>query len=169
MIKPDVFISYGREDSEWASALARALWKRSFVVWYDNIELKGGKEWQRALVHSLRDSAAYALVVGSRTLSNPNVMFELGVASASGRPVIPIILSSASTLELLPSLAHIQQVRTDDVQTAADQLERILFDQLPAKTKAAQRRWQAAADEILRAHVRKRGCRKKKRRATTAK
>jgi TIR domain len=126
MSKPLVFISYAREDSEWATALARALSERSVDVWYDTMGLQAGKEWQSALVHSLRDSTVYALVVGSRTLSNPNVMFELGVASASGRPVVPIIRSSASTPELLTGLAHIQQIRTDDVQTAADELIRIL-------------------------------------------
>jgi hypothetical protein len=125
MSKPRVFISYGIEDSHWARALAQALSERSVDVWYDTMQLQAGQEWQRALVRSLRDSDVYALVVGNRSLSNPNVMFEFGIAAASGRPVVPIILSSSSTPELPTSLAQIYQIRTDNVQTAVDELVRV--------------------------------------------
>jgi len=67
------------------------------------------------------------LVIGPRSLSNPNLLFELGVAAASDRPVIAII--GSSTPEVLSSFvtkfANIHQVRTDDAATAADELERV--------------------------------------------
>ena len=125
MSNPRIFISYGHEDSDWAQALSRALADRSVDVWIDSSQLQAGKDWQRALTRGLRDSDVYAIVIGRRALSNSNVMFELGVASATGRPVIPIILSSASAPDLLTGLANIHQVRTDDVQTAADELKRV--------------------------------------------
>ena len=125
MSKPRVFISYGQEDNQWARQLASALTERSVDVWFDTMEINAGQEWQRALTRGLRDSDVYVLVIGRHTLSNPNVMFELGVASATERPVIPIILSSGSSPDLFTKLAHIHQIRTDDVQIAADELKRV--------------------------------------------
>jgi len=52
-------------------------------------------------------------------------MFELGVAAATERPVVPIILSTGSSPDLLTNLAHIHQIRTDDVQVAAKELKRV--------------------------------------------
>ena len=125
MSNPRIFISYGFEDSHWARELASALTARSVDVWFDTMEVKAGSNVQQALIHSLRSSDVYAVVIGRRSLHNPNVMFELGVAAATERPVIPIILSSSSTPDLLTNLAHIHQIRTDDVQTAADELKRV--------------------------------------------
>jgi nucleoside 2-deoxyribosyltransferase len=123
--KPRVFISYRADDRDWATRLAHALISRSVDVWFDAMQLKPGDNFQKVLVQGLRESDVYALVIGQRGLTDPNVMFEVGVAAATERPLIPIILKSGSSPELLAKFAHIHQIRTDDIEEAADELKRV--------------------------------------------
>jgi hypothetical protein len=125
MSNPRIFISYRHDDREWTLRLAQALITRAVDVWFDAMMLKPGEDMQKAIVKGLKDSDVYALVVGRQGLSDPNVMFEVGVAAATERPLIPIILSSGTSPELLASFAHIHQIRTDDVEEAANELKRV--------------------------------------------
>jgi nucleoside 2-deoxyribosyltransferase len=128
MSNPKVFISYGTEDRSWAKSFAEALSRRSVDVWFDIYELSPSQNIQTALIDALKKSDIYAVVIGKRRLASPDVMFEIGVAAATGRPVIPIILQEAATPDLLSGFAHIQTVRTDDPEHAADELKRVADD-----------------------------------------
>ena len=124
MGKAKVFLSYGAGDREWAGSFARALARRSVVVWFEN---DPGRTPDRAdLIQALMTSDIYAVVIGKRGLGSPEVMFELGVAAASNRPVIPIILGDAATPRLLTSLARIHVVRSADPEAAAVELKRVV-------------------------------------------
>ena len=59
----DIFISYSREDREFARRLADALERENLTVWWDT-KILGGRSFRNA-IHEEIDSAAIVIVVWS--------------------------------------------------------------------------------------------------------
>lgn len=57
--KPDVFISYKREDRAQAENLRDRLTDYGFNVWLDKRELRGGKEWKAAIFEAIAETACF--------------------------------------------------------------------------------------------------------------
>jgi predicted nucleotide-binding protein len=91
MSRPNVFISYSHEDSEWVRQFAKALKDLDVAVWFDEWQIKAGDPLRDAIEKGLRDSDAIVAVLSATNILRPNVFFGLGVALGMGKRLIPIL------------------------------------------------------------------------------
>jgi len=88
---PKVFISYSHDDSEWVRKFAEALRQQSIDVWLDAWQVHPGDSFPDALEAGLRGSDAIVAILSKDNARRPNTLFELGVALATGKRLIPIV------------------------------------------------------------------------------
>jgi TolB protein len=86
-----VFISYAREDQEYAHKLADSLQECGFEVWMDDrIDL--ADRWWSTIVQALRDCAAFVVVMTPDSEESIWVSKEIHLALEERKPVFPLLL-----------------------------------------------------------------------------
>lgn len=93
MSESKVFISYAHDanEDEWVRRFAEALREQSVEVWYDVERVKWGERFTDAIEAGLRDSDAIVAILSRANAWQPSVLFDLGVAIAGGKRLIPIV------------------------------------------------------------------------------
>ena len=86
-----VFISYSRQDSDFADKLTKSLEEKGVPVWVDRSEIKGGSDWRKDISDAIHDCSAFLLILSSRSTVSSNVDDELSLATEKGRRVFPIL------------------------------------------------------------------------------
>jgi len=86
-----VFISYARQDSEFARELARRLRDSNHIPWQDLRNLRGGDEWQAIIDEALRNAEALIVVMSPYATRSQYVTYEWAFALGAGVRVIPVI------------------------------------------------------------------------------
>lgn len=85
------FLSYAREDSDFALTLAKDLKSAGACVWLDQLDISPGQHWDSAIQEALA-SCAHALVILSPSSTNSNnVMDEVSYALDEQKTVIPVL------------------------------------------------------------------------------
>jgi formylglycine-generating enzyme required for sulfatase activity len=85
-----VFISYSKEDREYAQRLRDHLLQRGFDVWIDEV-IDPGDDWWRYIRQAIRDCAAFVVVMTPEAESSHWVGVELLHALEYKRPVFPLL------------------------------------------------------------------------------
>lgn len=91
-----VFISHAAGEARFATDLARALHRRGIDSKTDADVRRLGDEGQRALKTALRSADWLLVIVSDRSITSPNLNFEVGAAIGQEIGVIPILLSRAA-------------------------------------------------------------------------
>jgi adenylate cyclase len=85
-----VFVSYAREDAAKAHAIARALERASFNVWFDQ-RMHSGSEYSREIEQALKDAAAVVVLWSRSSVDSAWVRDEAVEGRDSGR-LVPALL-----------------------------------------------------------------------------
>lgn len=105
-----VFLSYAREDTAAASTLAEGLRAAGMEVWFDQNELRGGDEWDRAIRRQIRDCALFLPVISAGTQARTEGYFRLewhlaeqrSLLKAKGLPfIVPVCIDATSERDAL--------------------------------------------------------------------
>ena len=89
---PDyVFLSYSRDDREYALRLKRHLGGCGIRAWMDD-DVRTGEQWRQVIDDRVRRSAAVIVVMSPNALVSPWVERELNQAEACQRPILPLLL-----------------------------------------------------------------------------
>jgi len=89
-----VFISYSRNDIDFARLLATDLQRDGYDVWWDISNLQGGDNWVRSIQEALDKSQYCLVVVTPDGLKSPWVEREYTYAINNNLKVIPIFLKT---------------------------------------------------------------------------
>lgn len=100
-----VFISYAREDIDFASVVRAKLEETGLRVWLDTRAIQAGVDWGDEIDRALTEAVAVLLVVSPAAKSSEYVAFEWAYALGSGARVIPLMYRAT---ELHPRLARLQ-------------------------------------------------------------
>lgn len=87
---PRTFISYAREDSEFALKLATALRSAGVAVWIDQVDIRAGR-WDRAVQAALEACPRVLVVLTPISVVKDNVLDEVRYALDEGKEVIPVL------------------------------------------------------------------------------
>lgn len=98
-----VFLSYAREDQEYARRLAEFLRTQGLTIWLDD-EIAPGEFWSSVIDKQLARSSAIIVIMSPASGRSDWVLREFEVAADSGVPVFPLLLGE----EPSPFLRHIQ-------------------------------------------------------------
>jgi photosystem II stability/assembly factor-like uncharacterized protein len=85
------FISYSREDSEFALRLARELKAAGASVWIDQLDITPGTHWDNAIENALLDAPQMLVVLTPASSHSSNVRNEISFALDQGKIVVPVI------------------------------------------------------------------------------
>ena len=103
----DVFVSYSNDDRHYAEELLAALSESGLASWNDE-SLMAGSDWAVEIETALRNAEVVVLLVSPSSLSSEWVNFELGLAIAAGKRLIPVLIRDVS---YMPSnLSRIQYI-----------------------------------------------------------
>ena len=85
------FVSYSREDSEFALRLAQDLKEGGANVWLDQIELIPGLPWDNAIEEALLSAPQMLVILSPTSVKSENVRDEISYALKQGKTVIPVL------------------------------------------------------------------------------
>jgi TPR repeat protein len=88
---PSAFVSYSREDSEFALRLAQDLKAAGANVWLDQLELVPGHPWDNAIEDALLAAPLMLVVLSPTSVKSENVRDEISYALKQGKTVIPVL------------------------------------------------------------------------------
>src|SRR5262245_15533131 len=84
----NVFISYSRDDFDFADQLAAALGLHDFRVAIDRHGISGGEDWQNRLGAMLRDADTVVFVLSPSSAASPICKWEVEEAMRLGKRII---------------------------------------------------------------------------------
>lgn len=91
MKHPSLFLSYSHRDKRWADQFAEALRSAEFDVHLTH-DQPAGHDWSTWLRKTIADSDAVVAVLSDRSDLSPHMLFEMGAADHSGKPIFPVVL-----------------------------------------------------------------------------
>lgn len=91
-----IFISYKRQDIEFAREVKGAIEAAGFLGWIDE-NIRGGEEWRLAIDTAIKDSLGVIVIVTPAALGSQYVTYEWSYALGLGKLVIPLILQHPKT------------------------------------------------------------------------
>lgn len=90
---PYAFLSYSRRDQAFAAHLARDLRAHGIHLWFDQLDIAPGDDWDEAIQRALHAAGAVLFVVSADSVTSDHVLNELTVALDAGKWVIPITIA----------------------------------------------------------------------------
>jgi hypothetical protein len=85
------FFSYARKDSEFVLKLANELRATGVNLWLDQLDIRGGQHWDRAVEGALESCQGMLVVLSPESVASNNVMDEVSYALEEGKLVVPIL------------------------------------------------------------------------------
>jgi hypothetical protein len=128
-----IFISYSRQNSEFARRLELQLNEHGFQAWLDTHELRMGQLWREEIVQAISACDYFVLLLSSRSVKSENVVRELSLAEASSKPILPVMLEPVEIPDAMKyQLAGLQFVLVESAQV--EQAMDALLAVLPTPT-----------------------------------
>jgi hypothetical protein len=87
----NAFLSYAREDTQFALRLLFDLRAGGADLWMDQLDIKQGERWDRAIEDALAKSPRLLVVLSPAAVKSDNVMDEVSFALEQGKTVLPVI------------------------------------------------------------------------------
>jgi hypothetical protein len=88
---PRTFISYAREDSEFALKLATDLRAAGADIWLDRFDITVGDPWPQAIDKALDECGQFLVILTRASTGSQNVMAELNSAVDEGKRILPVL------------------------------------------------------------------------------
>ena len=122
----DAFLSYAREDSDFAvHTLHAGLSSRGLDVWLDREDILGGALWRERVWRGIEACKAFLFVMSPDSVASDACRAELELAVAAHKRIVPIVYRDVEEPEVLPALAEPEWIflRKEDNQShGIDQL-----------------------------------------------
>ena len=125
-MKPEIFVSYSREDQAQVFPIVEKLRERGLNIWIDQEGIHGAKLWSQEIVNAIESSKVFILFASAKAFLSKNVTKELALASESDKHILPVFLEDAEIPAAMKyQLAGIQHLAHKKGQ-AAQTSEKIL-------------------------------------------
>jgi len=86
-----VFLSYTRTDREFALKLARDLRAANVSIWIDQIDIRAGDTWDRAVEDALQQSESILVILSPNAVASRPVMDEVSFALEENKRIFPVV------------------------------------------------------------------------------
>jgi hypothetical protein len=85
------FVSYSRDDSDFALRLTEDLKSAGASVWLDQLDIQPGQRWARAVQDALTASPRMLVILSPSSVESTNVDDEISFALEEHKTVIPVL------------------------------------------------------------------------------
>ena len=121
---PNVFISHGREDTEFATRLCASLKSQGLEAWTDENDLEPGIKWANAIEEAISNSNNVLFVLSDKTKRSSWLQAEAAMALAQGgKRVIPIYCTKQAEVPFI--LRPFKGMDFSDVSLYSEQMGRL--------------------------------------------
>jgi hypothetical protein len=110
----DVFASYSRVDDSMVRHLVSDMESLGCTVWLDK-RISGGEQWWREILGRIRDCDIFLCVISPNSLDSKACRIEYEYAVALGKPVLPVVIGTQLSTNLLP--AHFARLQVLEFKT----------------------------------------------------
>lgn len=111
-----VFLSYSSEDAWYARTLLNRLAKHPNVSVFETQSLSAGENWQHKLRQELVRCSIFLVVLSTRSVKSPWVLYELGAAWALGKRIIGVITHPEVRSQIPVEVRQIHLVEAEDLE-----------------------------------------------------
>ena len=94
-MKPEIFVSYSREDQAQVFPIVEKLRERGLNIWIDQEGIHGAKLWSQEIVNAIESSKIFILFASAKAFKSKNVTKELALASESDKHILPVFIEVA--------------------------------------------------------------------------
>jgi WD40 repeat protein len=126
----DVFISYSRQDSDFARRLNEALQIQGKRTWFDQESIASGVDFQQEIHRGIETSDHFLFVISPRSIASPYCADEVEFAQSLNKRIITVLWQPVDVADLHPVLAAIQWIdfsqAEQDFQAKFRELVRVL-------------------------------------------
>ena len=91
LAKSPAFVSYAREDAEFALRLAADLKANGANVWIDKLDIRPGRQWDSEVEKALTACSELLVILSPTAVDSRNVMDEVAFALEESKTVIPVM------------------------------------------------------------------------------
>jgi HEAT repeat protein len=102
-----IFVSYCREDADFAQILEDKIKRSDFPTWKDQ-NLNAGDDWRAEIDDAIRAALAVIVILSPVSVNSTYLHYEWAFARGCGVPIIPILLAKLTIDGLHPSLRMLQ-------------------------------------------------------------
>mgnify|MGYP005840935151 CR=1 FL=1 len=113
-----VFVSYAREDSDFALRLGQDLRAAGAQIWLDQLDIPAGARWDEAVQEALARCPSLLVILSPDSAASDNVMDEVSFALEEGKLVVPVIGRPCEIPFRLRRLQYIDFTRDYDAALA---------------------------------------------------
>ena len=89
----DIFLSYSRNDRQFAEQFVKTAASRGVNVWFDE-NIEGGQDWRERIVDALGTAKALVILFSEYSNGSRQLIKELAIADNIGKLVIPVLISN---------------------------------------------------------------------------
>jgi TIR domain len=90
------FLSYSRNDQEFALRLAADLRAQGIQLWVDQLDIRPSEHWDRAIERAVSSCRGIVVVLSPRSVASDNVADEISFAIDGGKSVLPVMIERCS-------------------------------------------------------------------------
>jgi len=90
------FISYSRNNKDFALELANELRASGFNIWFDLLDIPTGSRWDDEIERALERCEIFVVILTPSSITSANVKDEIGYAIDSNKRILPILLKDAN-------------------------------------------------------------------------
>src|SRR5688572_1745413 len=105
-----LFVSYKREENQFALKLAASLKNRGIGVWVDLLDIKPSDDWDDSIDKALKSSIGLIAVLTNEYLLSEYCRDELKFARNKGLTIFPILLRHVDEQNMRYWLSNLQYV-----------------------------------------------------------
>jgi WD40 repeat protein len=88
----DAFISYGRKESKhFASRLYTALAEKGKKVWFDQVNIPKGEDFQQRIDHGIQSAHQFIFIIAPHSIISPYCLKEIELAVSLQKRIIPVL------------------------------------------------------------------------------
>jgi formylglycine-generating enzyme required for sulfatase activity len=91
LAKSPAFVSYAREDADFALRLAADLKANGANVWLDKLDIRPGRQWDSEVEKALTACSELLVILSPTAVESRNVMDEVAFALEESKTVIPVM------------------------------------------------------------------------------
>ena len=130
-----IFISYSRNNKDFALELANELRASGFNIWFDLLDIPTGSRWDDEIERALEQCEIFMVILTPSSITSDNVKDEIGYAIDSNKRILPILLKDANVPLRLRRFQYVDftDISYNEGIDRAKELLRKLIDE-PAKS-----------------------------------
>jgi hypothetical protein len=128
---PDIFISYSKQNQEFADFLYNHLTEEGLSVFLASVSIEHGKLWSQEIKENLKNSNCVIFLASKAACQSPNVLLEIGGSVMTDKKMVPVVWDMPP--EELPG--WLNQVQAVDLRNASKEEISEFFSNFAKKYK----------------------------------